>query len=591
MRFLGLLRFSGTLALTVVGVAACSNSVVGGGRSGTGNPLGTPGPGATTPPASTLPEVVPSTPLPPGASTTPGVALPASGPLGPVAVRRLSNDEYDATVQDLLQAPGTASKFEPDPRNLGYKNIAAALTVPLVFAEQYAAAAEKLAAQVSASAASLAPCTDTAAGATCAASFITSFGARAFRRPLTSEEVTAYSKIFQDERGRTDYAQGVGAVVETLLQSPYFLYKTEIGVGSGLGRELTSHELATQISYLVTGTMPDPELLSAAGSNLLGTPDEREAQVRRLYSSSRTPTWLRGFVTQWTAISTLPNVRKDPAFFPTYDLALQGAIIEESNRFVDEVFAKEGGSLTTLFTANWSILNPATAAHYGVVSAPADWKRMDLPAGQRMGILTSAAFLAANAKAIDSFPIRRGKILRTQILCRPLAPPPPGFVPKDPEPSTALTTRERFAAHSQNPVCASCHKELDPLGLGFENYDGIGVYRTSENGKPVDATGEIVNVSPEVDGPFANATAFVQKIANSQVLKDCVARESFRWGVGRANIAEPSDPASADYPKYLGDKRVLEAMSAKMTASPTSDLRELLVGLVRAESYPYRSEL
>ncbi|MDX2054669.1 MAG: DUF1592 domain-containing protein [Polyangiaceae bacterium] len=597
MRFLGLFGLSGSLALGLA--LGCSNSVERGGStrgaetptpSGTGTPTGT----ATTPvPMGTD---TPGT-LPPGVSTTPGVPLPAAGPLGPVAVRRLSNEEYDNTVQDLLQvAPGTAAGFQPDARNLGYRNIAAALTVPLVVAELYGTAAEKLAAQVSANVTTWAPCAaaDAAGETACAQSFINSFGAKAFRRPINSEELTAYSKIFDDERARTTYAEGIGAVVETLLQSPYFLYKTEIGAGSGLARQLSPHELATQISYLVTGTMPDATLMAAADANQLATPDQREAQVRRLFGSGRTPTWLRGFITQWTVISNLPNVQKDPAFFPSYDAQLRSAIIEESNRFVDEVFAKEGGSLTTLFTANWSILNPTTAAHYGVSNAPADWQKTTLPDGQRLGILTSAGFLAANAKAIDSFPIRRGATLRTHILCRPLAPPPPGFVPTDPEPSTALTTRERFAAHSQNPVCASCHREIDPLGLGFENYDGIGSYRTTENGKPVDASGEIVNVSPEVDGPFANAVAFVQKIANSQVLKDCVARESFRWGLGRANREMPTDMASPDYAaqleKYQRDAAIIGAMSASMTASPTSDIRELLVGLARSEAYPYRVE-
>ncbi len=363
MHFQRSLRLS-TSFLVLFGLAACSTEVSGPGRKNAA-PGGSSVPGGGTA-VGTNPVLTdtPTTPLPSGVSTTPGVPLPASGALGPVAVRRLSNDEYDTTLQDLLQAaPGTAVNFQPDARNLGYRNVAAALTVPLVVAEQYSTAAAKLAAQVSANAATLAPCagSDAAAEVTCAESFITSFGANAFRRPLVAEEVTAYSKIFQDERGRTSYAEGIGAVAETLLQSPYFLYKTEMGAGTGVARLLTAHELATQISYLVTGTMPDPDLMAAANGNQLTTADQREAQARRLFKSNRTPTWLRGFVTQWTSISTLPAVKKDPAFFPTYDTNLQTAIIEESNRFVDAVFANEGGSLATLFTANWSILNPATA--------------------------------------------------------------------------------------------------------------------------------------------------------------------------------------------------------------------------------------
>ncbi len=554
------------LSAAIFGVA-CSSQVT-----------GSHTPGKAPPPSPTL---VGTTPVP----TTMGtVTLPAAGALGPLALRRLNTVEYENTVQDVLKvAAGTTSTFREDDPGLGYKNMAVALTVTPLLAEKYAATAKKLATALDLN--QFAPCANAAAEAACAEAFISTFGRGVFRRPVTTEEITGYSAIFADKRTRSDYAGGVRLVAETMLQSPHFLYKTEIGDGTGVDRALTQYELASQISYLATGAPPDAELATAADGGKLGSTTEREAQLRRLLGSDRSKSWLTSFVTQWLGIADAGYFAKDRVVFPSYTPTLSVAVAEESQRFVESILTQSNASLEALFTANWTISNGELGAHYAVQQAPADWQQVTLPAEQRLGILTQSAFLVANSKAADSFPIRRGKTIRTRILCGDVPPPPADLkvVPVELDPT--LTTRERFQAHEKSgSVCAACHSLMDPLGFAFENYDATGAYRTIENKKPVDASGAINAISPEIDGPFANALELSRRIAPSKVLKDCVARESMRWAIGRETMAEP-----ATDPKVLRDQAIIGALSARL-ATTNSDIRELFLALVQRDEFAFRSD-
>jgi len=579
------------VALLVGGLAACSNSVQGSGRQrdtgnaanftnsgGSGSMLGN-GTGAN---GSTSPSS--------GGGNGVVVSLPAAGALGPIAIRRLNTAEYENTVQKLLTVgAGTAATFLPDDQSSGFQNMAAALRVPQAVAEQYQRAAKSLAAGVATNATTVAPCADPAGEAACAEAYIRKFGEQAYRRPLSNEEVATYAKLFADERARATYAKGISIIVETMLQSPHFLYKTEFGTGAGVDRKLTPYELASQISYLATGSMPDEQLFAAAAADSLSTAAGREAQIRRLLPTAPATPWLRGFVLEWLGITKSVVATKDAVLFPTYDTGLQASIVEESHRFVDAIFNEGNGSVVSLFNADWSYADGTLASHYGVTGPTgAAWQKVAFT-GERLGILTQAAFLTAHSKTNDSFPITRGKILRTRVMCTAM-PPPPDNIKIDPVPvSTTLTTRERFAAHSANPVCATCHTLIDPLGFGFENYDAVGTYRAMENGKTIDSSGEVRGIDPEVDGPFANGVEFARRIATSKVLKNCVSREAFRWGIGRVSLDPVTDTASPDYPKYLRDKSIIDAMEAKM-ASSNADMRELLTGLVSSDSYPFRSD-
>jgi len=521
-----------------------------------------------------------------GTSTVPvfPVDLPTNGALGPIALRRLNTPEYENTVQDLLKvAPGTTRQFRDDDASLGYKNIAAALTVTPLLAERYAITARTLANTLDV--AKFAPC---AAGGTetmCAEAFIQSFGRGAFRRPITNEELTGYSAIFSGEQTRSNYAGGIRLVAEAMLQSPHFLYKTEIGEGSGVDRKLTAYELATQLSYLMTGSMPDAELAAAAETAKLEVPSEREAHVRRLLGTPRGMAWFTTFVTQWLGIADAGYVSKDQGAFPTYTGSLSVAITEESTRFIGRILTQSNGSLETLLTANWTLANPELGTHYGLAQAPTDWQQVTLPVDQRLGILTQPAFLVATSKARESFPMRRGKSLRSRILCGDVPPPPPELMVQFTILSDDLTTREALAAHGQaGSSCAACHSLIDPLGLAFENYDATGAYRTKENDRPIDASGAINAISPEIDGPFANALEFAKRIAPSQVLKACVAREALRWSIGRETVAAPSTD-----PNVIRDQVMISVLAARLSTN-NSDIRELPVALVLRDEFGFRSD-
>ncbi|MDX2052291.1 MAG: DUF1592 domain-containing protein [Polyangiaceae bacterium] len=504
------------------------------------------------------------------------VSLPPSGPLGPIAVRRLSTPEYQRSVEalpNLNAGASVTSGFLSDDEVLGYHNMTSALRVPLAVAEQYAVAAKQLGQKAMAEAQTLAPCSG-ASDAQCGEAFIRSFGQSAYRRPLAESEVASYVQLFSAEVTRTSYAGGIGLVVETMLQSPYFLYKTEVGAGTGPSRELTPHEIASQISYAIAGEPPDEQLYAAAASGSLATTAGRVAEARRFLARPNSTAWIRGFVLDWLGISNAAKAVKDGALFPSFSTGLQASMVEESHRFVDTLLTEHNGSLSTLFTANWSPLDSVMASHYGVPAPGSAWTSVTMPPA-RLGILSQAAFLSAHSKPDSSYPIGRGKTLRMRVLCAPMAPPPPNIPPFNPPPE-ATTTREKLAAHSTNPTCNSCHRLIDPLGLGFENFDAVGAYRDSENGSPVDTQGAIVDVAPEVDGPFATPAEFINRVAQSQVLRSCISREMLRWSLGREETA--------------ADGALISAMGNQLMAA-NLDIRELIVGLVQAESYPFRSDM
>jgi hypothetical protein len=264
---------------------------------------------------------------------------------------------------------------------------------------------------------------------------------------------------------------------------------------------------------------------------------------------------------------------------------LSAAVAEESRRFIASVLTDHAGSLLGLFTANWTIANDKLATHYGLTPAGTAWQQVALPTSERLGILTQPAFLVATSKQQESFPIRRGKVLRSRILCAEVPPPPPGLGIEPVDLSDDITTRERFLEHQkQGSVCAGCHRLIDPLGFGFENYEPTGAYRTTENGQPIDPSGDIVEVSPEIDGPFANAMAFAERVAPSKVLQDCAAREALRWAMGRETQVEPPED-----PRVLRDWALIQGAAARLGAS-SSDLRELLVALVLREEYAFRAD-
>ena len=224
------------------------------------------------------------------------------------------------------------------------------------------------------------------------------------------------------------------------------------------------------------------------------------------------------------------------------------------------------------FTAPYSVIDAPLFAVYGVAE-PAGFvpgQTVALDPAQRSGLLTQAAFLATHAHRNQTSPVHRGIAIRENLLCQMLDPPPANVNNVAPEPTEATTTRERFAAHSSNAVCASCHRLIDPIGLGLENYDPIGAFRTTDGPAAVDATGEIVDAGGDIEGPFNGAIELSQRLSGSQLVADCMANQWFRFALGRI---EATDDACA-----------LETIYDDFDASG-HNVRQLITAIVLSDAF------
>ncbi len=463
-----------------------------------------------------------------GGMTTPG-ALSA----GPAKMRRMTRLEYSNTIRDLLgdtTRPG--NQLSADEPVAGFDaNSSAPVTLPQL--QQYAYTAETLAQKVPATQVAFLGC-DVASGEdSCARKFISAFGKRAYRRPLDATDEKELFAMFDQERKQGGFESGIRLVVQYVLQSPFFLYRPETGMKDKNVLKLTGYEVASRLSYALWATMPDDELLTAADNKSLEGPVGVAAQMARMTASPRFSDGLASFYGQWLDLDALVGRGKNPALFPKYSDAVAKAAAEETLRFAENVVRGEGeGSLTTLLTAPYSYITAPLAPIYGVTAPKTAGAKVDMPTNQRSGLLTQVSFLALQAHENQTNPIGRGGFVRTRFMCRELPSPPPDVKITIPVPKAGLTTRQIFEAHRAAPACMSCHKLLEPVGFGFENYDAIGAYRTMDNKLPVDARGDMMG-SDDIDGPFTGALELSKKLAESEQVRECMVRQWLRYTLGR----------------------------------------------------------
>jgi hypothetical protein len=466
-----------------------------------------------------------------GSPDVPPIISACSGaPVGPAALRRLTNTQYLRTLRDLVAVAPT-TPLPPEGDRDGFEE--RSQWVSELHVAAWNKAAEEVAAALLPGLMSLLACPGGVVDDTCARSFITSFGRRAYRHPLTAPEVDAHFRLYSQVRALGDPLDGIGAVVQLMLQSPHFLYRPEVqGRPAGGGRlALSPFEVASRLSYFLWGSMPDAVLMEAAETGKLSTPLEIAAQARRMVRDSRARSGTDDFFRQWLDIDRVLAATKDPVAFPGWSPDLAAAMREEGYRFLQQVIFDGDGKLATLLTSSEGIVNAPLAQLYGVTISGADWQRVDLGAAHRRGLLTQAWFLASQSRSDESSPVRRGLFVRDRLFCQQVPPPPPNVedvVPRQP----GVTTRERFTAHLSNPACAGCHRLIDPLGYPFENYDGIGAFRAIDNGKPIDASGELNGT--DVDGPVTDALALIKRLATSGQVRGCVTQRWYELAAGRA---------------------------------------------------------
>lgn len=498
--------------------------------------------------------------------------------VGPTALRRLTARQYDHTIRDLLGLDGGyTAEFSPDERIGAFKSNGSAAVVELQV-EEYMTAAEAVATDATSDLAGLLPC-DVTEGDTCAQQFLADFTMRAYRRPLEPGELDRVMAVYTSGKEAGDGTVGTGlrVAIAGVLQSPFFLYHVEFGEPAA-GDDLVAlgpYELASRLSFFLWDTMPDDTLFDAAAAGGLDDADGVRAQVDRMLADPKARDTIASFHQQWLGVDELEHVEKNPEMFPDYDASLAASMKEDVASFAHWVLTEGDGSLQTLLTANVTLTDdPRLHAVYGV-TAPAGrapGTPIELPADQRAGLLTMPGVLAEHAHPDQTSPILRGVLLRQEFLCQQLPPPPPDVDNVPPSPSPDATTREQFQQHTDDPACAGCHVQIDPLGFGLEAYDSVGAFRTEEdNGMPIDDQGEIV--LSDVDGTFEGGVELANAMGNSTFVQDCVSKQWFRYALGR--IETDADTCAMD--------AIAEAF-----IESNQDVRVLLREIALSSAFRYR---
>lgn len=494
-----------------------------------------------------------------------------------VPLRRLTRFEYENAITDLFGVTLPVKDLLPrDEIGLGFDNQAATLSFTDLHVEGYLNGALDVARAVASQRAPLdavSGCGE--ASADCAERLVARLGERVLRRPLTAAESERLLAFFDGDYSTDGFSAGAAQVVTALLQSPEFLHRferepaAEDALATGVASPWV---LASRLSFLLWGSVPDDALLAASRDGRLASAADVEREARRLLADERARRGVEHFYRQWLRLSDFQEVEKDTVRFRIFSPALRADLEEETRRFIRSVLWEGDGRLSTLLTARYTFANARLADFYGLPLGDPDRTelvRTPFPSGTpRAGILTQGSILSAQAKANQTDPIHRGKFVREQFFCQIPEPPPPDLVVSPPRLDPRRTTRERFAQHREDPQCGGCHELLDPVGLLFEHYDAVGQYRETEADTPVDASGYVVDT--DIEGEVNGLIDLGQKLAGSADVRRCVVRHWFRYAFARSESAE--------------DRCTLDALDASF-ASTRGNLRELLVALTQTAPF------
>jgi Protein of unknown function (DUF1592)/Protein of unknown function (DUF1588)/Protein of unknown function (DUF1587)/Protein of unknown function (DUF1595)/Protein of unknown function (DUF1585) len=469
-------------------------------------------------------------------------------------LRRLSHQQYNNTIRDLLQDPSSpADQFPAEDFVNGFKNQYQSQALSPVQAEAYSAAAERVATNAFRRGDSrhLIPCSPDDAG--CRRTFVETIGRRAFRRPLEAEEIARLEALFQRQSG---FLAGAQAVIETILQSPSFLFWMEQTSKPGW----QPYAVASRLAYCIWDTMPDDALLESASRGELNSPGGVTRAARRMLDDPRARQGLDDFVSQWLRFDRALAAARDRRLFKLFSQDVAIAMTEEARRFIADLVWNDRNFMDA-FTANYGFMNSDLAALYHVPPPARDFDRVEFPAEQqRAGLLGQALFLTLTSKLDDTSPTGRGLFVREQFLCQHVPPPPPGVDTNlaAVQQTHPVTNRERLAEHTANKVCAGCHQLIDPIGFGLEKFDAIGMYREKQKltfypdlhgaaarrAKPVeielalDTAGQLAGL-PQPQ--FSGARELGQLLANTPQCQECIVKQVFRYFSGRLDT--PGDQA------------------------------------------------
>ena len=500
-------------------------------------------------------------------------------------VRRLTHSQYNNTVRDLLgDFSQPASRFPEEDYVDGFKNQLTAQGMPPLLVETYSTSAEKLALNAFriGDVNGLIPCKPaSAADDKCRDAFIRQFGLKAFRRPLTDDEMRRYGVLFSTQaRDTRKFLEGARVVVEAMLQSPNFLFHVEAGPDG----KAEAYDVASRLSYMLWNTMPDKALFDAAAKGELSSAEGRQKWARRMVQDPKAHQALDEFFDEWLRFDKVVNAVKEGREFADFTPELAAAMAEETRSLLQYLVWNDRNFMEAL-TADYSFLTSDLAALYGTPAPQGEFDMVKFPvSAHRAGILGQGSFLVSTAGPTATSPTARGIFIRERLLCQHVPPPPPGVNTTLPEPSNpdnARARRQLMQAHVENATCASCHRLMDPIGFGLENFDAIGRWRDQEtvpvppskNSKvkevklPIDTQGEIAGIP---NSAFSDARQLGAILAESPVCQKCMVRQIFRYAYGRLETA--------------GDEQAIDDLSIRFKASGFH-FKDLLVALVESPEF------
>ena len=492
-------------------------------------------------------------------------------------MRRLTRREYNNVVRDLLgDTTRPADRFVPESEQSGFTNGADSTLLSAVVIDDFELAATGLSKEATSASklGKLVGCDPNAAAGqdACAKSFIRSFGARAFRRTLDDTQLGDYEALYTTTKASAGFAVAIELVLRAMLQSPYFLYRVELGTpaastASASVTPLTPEETAVRLSFLLWGSVPDATLLQAARESRLNTAADVRAQAVRMLADERGSALFGDFHVQWGQLEGLPNQTKPAPFSPVIGRLL----IEETEHFVDQMLRKGDGLLSTLLTTPVTYLNQPLAEFYGVTGVTGqDFRPFTFPAGQRAGLLTQGSIMGNFAHGTEPSQVLRGKFILTQLACSPPQPPPDDVNATLPAPDPTKSGRQQLVELTSGRACLGCHALLNPAGFAFEHFDGFGRYRATERGLPLDPSANVV-FPADMAGNYKNHEDFLAALADSDTVRSCLTSKWFIYTHGR--IPETDDACS------------LSAPGKDFQAS--GNIRELILAMTETPAFRY----
>lgn len=473
---------------------------------------------------------------------------------GQALLRKLSNEELANSLMDILSINSVDTKQLPSDVSSsdGFTNNASFLKVSPLYLYELVNIIETSVNTASVNNGAIFSCT-TSMDLACAKKLIQDFGRKAYRRSLTTVEVDQLASIVTSQQSAgVDFRGAVGIAYQRILLSPYFLYRTSFGK-SGTASTialLSPHEYVTRLSYFLWNSPPDERLLGLADRDGLNTTEAVRVEIIRMLKDPKAQRFNASFVGQWLGTKAMPD---DFAIRTGLSLQTQRNMRRETEMFTSSIF-QGNGAVVDLIAGDYTFLNADLAGHYGIPNiSGTEFRRVSLAGTPRRGVLTQGSFLTLSSADARTKPTGRGNAILQNITCTPPPPFPDGVAvtPLDETNTSGMTIKQQLAVHNRNPACAACHVEMDPVGLGLENFDQFGKFRTNyPNGMTVDPSGILHNKA------FGDSTGLLEIIREENNFKRCITKKLMTYAVGRSLTA--ADQCAVN---QIGDKTIIENKS------------------------------